>query len=261
MSTESISQLAPNETPKVETFKMGRVVLATLTSMFKQALVIFPGALGFIILTQALGYLGTLGLAPEELIVSPVCWTTMVAALLVGFAFQAFVVHAVVEGQRGNKPTIGGSLKASLRSLFTLVVTGIIVLIGCYAGMILLLVPGIILFVMWSVAVPVIVVERVGPFKALGRSQALTKGSRWQIFGLCVIAIALAALMTFSIYGFDFQLMATAMQMANVQRLIATALVTWISSVMFYTGLAAIYSELRLIKEGVPKNEVAAAFE
>jgi hypothetical protein len=256
MSTDSVSQVTP-----AERFKMGRVVLSTLSSIFKQALVIFPGALGFIILTQGLGYLGTFGLDPTELIVSPVYWITLVGALLMGFIFQAFVIHAVVEGQRGNKPTIGGSLKASLRSLFTLIVTGIIMLIGCYAGLVLLIVPGVILFVMWSVAVPVIVVERVGPFKALGRSQALTKGSRWQIFGLCVIAIALAALMTFSIYGFDFQLMATAMQMANVQRLIATALVTWISSVLFYAGLAAIYLELRLIKEGVPKNEVAAAFE
>jgi hypothetical protein len=256
MSAESVDQV-----PTGTGFKMGRVVVSTLSALFKQALVLFPATLGFVVFTQAVGFAGIFGLEPAELITSPRYWIFLIVGLLVGFVFQAYVVHVVVEGQRGKKPTIGASFQAALKSLFPLIVTGVIVLVCCYIGLFLLVVPGVMLFVMWSVAVPVIIVERVGPFKALGRSRTLTKGSRWHIFGLSVIAVGLAAIMTMAIYGFDFQAMSVAAQSQDLTRMAITGLVSWISYTLFYAGLASIYSELRLIKEGVPKTELAAAFE
>src|SRR5258708_17090641 len=53
----------------------------------------------------------------------------------------------------------------------------------------LFIVPGLILYMMWSVATPACVVERLGPFRSMARSRALTKGHRWKIFGLLLLTL------------------------------------------------------------------------
>jgi hypothetical protein len=242
-------------------FDMGRVVSATFAAVQKNATLLFPASLVFVALTQTISYFGLVGLEPSNMITSPLYWFALVFALLGGFIFQAFVIHVVVESQSGAQPSIGRSFAASLRSLLPLIATGILVVLGCYLGMILLIVPGIILFVMWSVAVPVVVVEGVGPIQALGRSRALTKGSRWAIFGLSLVAIILFMIISLAIYGFNFAAMSTAMQSPDITRVIATGLVSCVTTVLMYAGIAAIYSELRMIKEGVANSQLAAAFE
>jgi hypothetical protein len=57
-------------------------------------------------------------------------------------------------------------------------------------GALLLVIPGICLTVMWSVCVPVIVIERTGPLAALGRSRQLIRGHGWGVFGR-LVALAL----------------------------------------------------------------------
>ena len=49
-----------------------------------------------------------------------------------------------------------------------------------------LIVPAFIAATMIFVATPVCVVERLGPFKSLRRSAALTKGCRWRVFGMMI---------------------------------------------------------------------------
>ncbi len=54
-------------------------------------------------------------------------------------------------------------------------------------GAILLLAPGTYLLTVWSVAVPVVVLERPGGLRALGRSSDLVRGSRWRVCGVVVL--------------------------------------------------------------------------
>src|SRR5262245_27959728 len=51
----------------------------------------------------------------------------------------------------------------------------------------LFLVPATILFVIWLVAVPACVVEGAGPIASIVRSNGLTKGFRWKIFGIVLL--------------------------------------------------------------------------
>ena len=53
----------------------------------------------------------------------------------------------------------------------------LVMTLGILVGLMLLIVPGLILMVMWYVAVPVCVVERAGPIGSLGRSQRAHQGS------------------------------------------------------------------------------------
>jgi uncharacterized membrane protein len=243
------------------TFDMGRVVSSAIAAATKHATVLFPVALGFAVLSNIIVTYGVSGIEPTQMMTSPIYWATMLFATLGGFILQAYVIHIVVDGLRGNQPSIGSSLAAAMRSLIPLILTGLLVTLGAYVGMILLIVPGIILFVMWSVAVPVVVVERVGPLQAMGRSRFLTKGSRWAIFGLSLAAIVVIMILSFAIYGFNVTAMAAAAQSPNIGRIIAASLLGCVTSVLMSAGIAAIYSELRMIKEGVSNDQLAAAFD
>jgi hypothetical protein len=59
--------------------------------------------------------------------------------------------------------------------------------LGVVAGCVLLIIPGVIAAMVWSVAMPALVLEDRGVFAAFGRSAALTRGKRWSIFLLFFI--------------------------------------------------------------------------
>lgn len=58
---------------------------------------------------------------------------------------------------------------------------------GIVLGLILLVIPGIILFVRWSIAVPIVLSERQGASAALRESWYRTEGHFWPIFGLFLL--------------------------------------------------------------------------
>jgi uncharacterized membrane protein len=242
-------------------FDMGRVVTATFASVQKHAAILLPASLVYLALTQGLSFFTMSGLDPTRIFTSPMYWLLLLVTLVGGVILQAFIIHVVVDGHRGNTPSIGGSLSAAMKSFIPLVITGILAGLGAYFGLFLLIVPGVILFVMWSVAIPVVVVEGVGPVAALGRSRALTKGSRWAIFGLSLVALILVSVISFAIYGFNLAAMSTAATDPSLVRIIASILVGTVTTVLMYAGIAAIYSELRMVKEGVANDQLAAAFD
>ncbi|MEC3911222.1 glycerophosphoryl diester phosphodiesterase membrane domain-containing protein [Sphingobium sp. CR2-8] len=51
-------------------------------------------------------------------------------------------------------------------------------------GFVLLIVPGVLLFVRWAVGLPALLRENLGITEAMRRSSVLTQGNRWRILGL-----------------------------------------------------------------------------
>ncbi len=86
---------------------------------------------------------------------------------------------------RGQVPTLGVLFKFDqlLPALGLAIVGGIAI----YAGMILLIVPGMILMMGWIFAITLLVDRRLGPIEALKASWAMTAGSRWPLFGLLLL--------------------------------------------------------------------------
>ena len=64
--------------------------------------------------------------------------------------------------------------------------------LGVGAGLIALIVPGVLLALMWSIAVPVKVLEDKGATEAMSRSSDLTKGDRGRIFVIWLLFIVLS---------------------------------------------------------------------
>ncbi|MCX6370308.1 MAG: hypothetical protein NTZ58_03525 [Solirubrobacterales bacterium] len=121
------------------------------------------------------------------------------ALLLASLYMTGTMVRVVqdVEADGRVDATVGdllGSISAKLWPLFLL---GIVTSVLLTIGFILFIIPGIILALMWFVAVPVLVAEDKGVFASMSRSSELTKGNRWRLIWLFVIIYVLLFIIAF----------------------------------------------------------------
>ncbi len=95
---------------------------------------------------------------------------------------SAALAHVVGRWLRDETVVLAESVGIALPSLGLLVVLVTVQSIGILFGYLLLILPGIVLSIGWSVSVPAMVLERLGVTQALGRSWELTEGNRVPIF-------------------------------------------------------------------------------
>lgn len=177
-------------------------------------------------------------------------------ALLQGVLVRSTILHL-----GGRERDLTGSLMAGLRLLLPIVGVSICVGILFVGGLILLIVPGIIVYCMLIVAVPVLVEERAGVFGSIARSRELTRGSRGQIFllaflfwifsmviGTVVTTISGTAAWSGSIFPDPL--------VGGIGSALAASLTGLISTVV----IAALYVELRQVKEGADTDQLAEVF-
>jgi hypothetical protein len=166
----------------------------------------------------------------------------------------AIILHAAFQDMRRRPVRLAESLGIGLSRFFPLIglafVAGFLMLLG----LVLLIIPGLMLYTMWFVGVPACVVERLGPWAGLRRSRELTKGSRWKL-------LALALLLLVGSIGssvIEFVLEALGGPYAGLGgQLIWTAIWSAFSAVV----IAVTYYDLRVIKEGVDIEQIAAVFD
>jgi hypothetical protein len=182
--------------------------------------------------------------------VSSTFWLTFLATMVMGSLLQAAVMKASISVMRGERIEIGQAVLESLKLILPLFVLNFIVFVGMTLGLILLIVPGVILYLMWIVAVPVLVDEQPGILGSLSRSAELTKGSRGSIFllfliyGVAAIIVSALSSLVNGIFGFTADSGPTALSLiVSVTFGLALSLAT-------ATVLASLYFELRLIKDG-----------
>jgi hypothetical protein len=109
-------------------------------------------------------------------------------ALVASFLFTGMVVELVADVQDGRRDaTPGRLLRAVLPVLGSLILIALVAGAGILIGFILIIVPGLILLTIWSVAVPIVVLERPPGLRALGRSRELVRGNGWQVFGVILV--------------------------------------------------------------------------
>jgi hypothetical protein len=123
---------------------------------------------------------------------------SIVSLVLTAF-FTGMVVMLVRDLQDGHRDSSLGDLFSSVTPvLVPVIVVSILFGIGVAIGFVLIIIPGLILLTIWSVVIPVTVVERPGILAAFGRSRELVRGNGWQVFGtillVWLIAIVVGAL-------------------------------------------------------------------
>jgi hypothetical protein len=104
------------------------------------------------------------------------------------FLLQAALVKAVQDVRDGRADmNIRETVSAAVPYLLPVSIASALAGIGIAIGLFLVIVPGLFLITIWAVIVPVIVIERSGPFAAFGRSQQLVRGHGWHVFGTLVL--------------------------------------------------------------------------
>jgi hypothetical protein len=214
-----------------------------------------------------------------------------VASVLVGILVQmvlagllTLVVSRAVIGQqmpvgeawsavRGRVPALLGATV-----LIALAVVGVVVVTVLPAVALSLVgVPGVVLVLVWvatffaaivagayvytalALAGPVVVLERRGPFAALGRSRALVRGSFWRVLGILLLAAVITTVVSlilqtpFLVAGF---LLGFALgDGAELLFLAITALGTVLAGTVTYPFSAAVtvlvYLDRRIRREGL----------
>jgi uncharacterized membrane protein len=210
-----------------------------------------------------------LGFARDEYTVQG-SLAVMLAVLLINLAIQAFVqgclVRATLAYTRGERATFAESAGASVAVLLPLIALAIVIGISVIFGLMFIFVPGVILYVMWSVASPALVAERTGVFGALGRSRFLTKGARWKVFGIELILViayyiflATLGAVTLSVTGAN---LTSAIASSNflVGWIVVSVIASTIINTVWSTVQTSLYVELRNWKEGLPEESLAEIF-
>ena len=120
--------------------------------------------------------------------------TGIVAQALVG-AMMIWVIVRISLGREVGFVSALGVLTLSL--VVRIVGTALLVGVGVLAGFFLLIVPGLVLLVWFSLANQVVVVEGKAYFEALRRSMEVVRGSWWRVLYvlLVLVLINLAVLM------------------------------------------------------------------
>ena len=187
-------------------------------------------------------------------------------SLTISFVFlrllEATVAHGMMVTLNGGKASFAECLAMGLRNALPLTAIALIGFVAILLGLAVLIVPGVIFALAFSVTAPVRVTEHTGITETLSRSAELTRGHRMQIFALLVIYYVLTLAMGFSLRplsqlphfgpGGAMNSILVLMILSGFERIFLGLLLA--------AGVASIYSELRLVKEGYEPDRLAAVF-
>jgi hypothetical protein len=119
----------------------------------------------------------------------------LIAALvsIVGvYWVQGALVRAVEDARDGRVDLSLGETFAKVQpNLPAIIIAGLLAALGIALGFVLLIVPGLILMTIWSLIVPVIVLENRRATESFGRSRELVRGYGWQVFGIILLTLLL----------------------------------------------------------------------
>lgn len=178
---------------------------------------------------------------------------------------QSALIQMTVADLDGQPVSVRPALIRGVRAILPLLGLAIVYSVACGFASVLLIVPGIMLALAWCVSTPAYVIENRGIFAAFSRSAALTKGSRWRLFGLFLIlmitffVVEIAAVGLFG--GFDgfARSMANGSAVSVIQ--LISVMISMILAMVMHPGIAVLYSELRRLKDGVGAGDLAAVFD
>jgi hypothetical protein len=164
------------ETP---TLRVGELVSTTL-GVLRSRGASFVLVAGLCLTPATLFSLATRGDGPTP---EPLSGHLALLITLLGVYFaQASIVHVTVAHLREHPAGTMDSLRAASFRVATVAVTGLLRHLGVVLGVLLFVGPGVWLWVASFVALPVAMVDGVGPIDAMKRSFELTRGHRLAIF-------------------------------------------------------------------------------
>lgn len=201
-----------------------------------------------------------------EFVLSWQFWGPVVASILASFVasavLQGTLIGATVRHLGGRPAHIGQSVAGALARIVPIVLLSILVGLAIVFGLLLLIVPGVIFYLMFIVSVPAMMAEGRGVTDSMSRSASLTKGFKGMIFLLAIILLMVGGGVS-SVCTALFARIAEASGDAAADRIILSlgtmlgqTIITAIGAVI----VGALYVELRTVKEGASTEAMAEVF-
>lgn len=179
--------------------------------------------------------------------------------LVAAFAAEGGLVRLAAAHEEGRRAGFGECFEAGLSRALPLVLTSFLLGLGVGVAMLALLVPGLILYLSWSVATPVVVLEKQSATDALARSQELTRRARWKILGLQLILWVPAWLLQWG--GMAPLLRAAAGSfLLSLGGFALQVICATVTTTLFTVVRTELYFELRTWKEGPPADRLTDIF-
>lgn len=245
---------------------IGRVITRGFDALFKNAVPFFGASLvlaGVPALLLEMYFVRTLlGASPEQLFMSGGFWLNILLSIIVTMVttalLQGILVRSTILHLSGQRVDLGHSVTVALGMILPIIGLSIIVGICVMFGLLLLIVPGIIVYCVFAVAVPALVEERKGVFASMSRSSDLTSGSRLMIFLLGVIYFVIFWILSAVVSGMTGAAVYSsgAMLVSGIGQMLLTTFTSALSA----TLIASLYAELRTIKEGATPSSLAQVF-
>lgn len=175
---------------------------------------------------------------------------------------QGVLTRATVAESEGRRAGFGECLRAALSVLLPLIGLSLLIALGVGIGIVLLVVPGVMLYVAWCVAAPALVEERRGVFGSFARSNQLTKGSRWKIFGILLVLLVVYYVLSavVGLLGMANIDNANDLSMLTPGFLIGTVVMGTVINVFWGTVQASLFVELRDSKDGPAAQNLEDVF-
>jgi hypothetical protein len=235
-------------------FRVG-VVLSKTFSVFSGklgnflllALIPLAPLLLFVLIAQA-GPQGGL-LAPNA------AWIAALSGILtfvLGIVAHATTLYGAFRLMGGQSFTVAQSLDVGFRRALPVFGTALLAGLGTFVATIFFLVPGLIVACMLYVAIPACVIEKLSAMDSLHRSATLTKGYRWQVFGLLAL-VAIAG----GVVQFVLTRVGGGMLFGKLLEFCWQVVATSFGAVL----AAVVYHDLRVAKEGIAIDNLANVFD
>lgn len=193
---------------------------------------------------------------------------TMIFLLIASVVLQGALIFAAVRDFNNQDATLGEAVGVGFRYFFPLIGMGILVSLGVMAGLILLIVPGLLLALGWSIAAPIMIVEQKSITDSIGRSWELTRGyKRWILLLwiiLTIISLVITAVLSiFTLVAGDptTVMLEGGSNLFHFLNSFFSAIAQALSTMIGAAGVAAVYYEIRQIKEGVGAESLASIFD
>jgi hypothetical protein len=172
----------------------------------------------------------------------------LAASFIAAVWYQGLVAQAVRDIQDGRRDMGLRDLFRSVADVLApLLWTAILVGLGVFVGILAFIVPGLILLTIWSVAAPVVVIERPSPTQALGRSRELVRGHGWSVFGVLVVTLLIVFIAN-TVFG----ALARAASGSAAAFAVASLLSGVLTAPFFALASAVLYLELRRLRGEPP---------
>ncbi|MEX2448475.1 MAG: hypothetical protein WD404_07005 [Solirubrobacterales bacterium] len=171
---------------------------------------------------------------------------------------SALHVHAVSDVRLDREPRIGPVARRGLKVLPVVAAATIAATLGMLIGFLLLIIPGIILFLRWAVVAQAAAIEHEGWLTALRRSGRLSRGNYGHIAAFLILTGAIASAPSWGgtvLFGTDNGSAITII--VGVALRVVTASFAALASALLYFDLVA-RSEVELATEPTVASESEA---